>query len=140
MAEATDLVGYGLYLDLLGPSREGQTRHAFDLGEEEDRARAALDLAAAGRRVALISSGDAGIYAMAALVFELLEREGRPAWILLQNTDPAFLRAQWTAFGRTLVPSPLDTVFARYTRVGEPQTRGGSEWSAYEVERVWTQY
>ena len=53
-------------------------RHAFALGEEEARVRRALDLAAGGRRVALISSGDPGIYAMAALAFELLERGDDP--------------------------------------------------------------
>ena len=55
-------------------------RHAFALGEEEARVRRALDLAAGGRSVALISSGDPGIYAMAALAFELLERGDEPAW------------------------------------------------------------
>ena len=80
IARADDLVGYGLYLDLLGPLGGGKTRHDFPLGDEEARARAALDLAAGGRRVALVSSGDAGIYAMASLVFELLAREDRDAW------------------------------------------------------------
>src|SRR5690606_16036494 len=78
--EADDWVGYRGYLALLEPGRWHHVeRHAFALGEEEARARHALDLAAEGRRVALISSGDPGIYAMAALVFELLER-GDPAW------------------------------------------------------------
>ncbi|MFQ5958723.1 MAG: precorrin-3B C(17)-methyltransferase, partial [Alphaproteobacteria bacterium] len=80
LAAASDLVGYGLYLDLLGPLAAGKTRHAFALGDEEARARAALDLAAEGRDVALVSSGDAGIYAMAALAFELLAREDRAEW------------------------------------------------------------
>lgn len=74
--DATDLVAYGLYLDLLGPPRPGQRHHRFDLGDEEARATAALELAAEGRDVALISSGDAGIYAMAAVVYELLDRHG----------------------------------------------------------------
>ncbi len=77
---ATDLVGYGLYLDLLGSTAPGQMRHDYGLGEEQVRCRAALDLAAEGRSVALISSGDPGIYAMAALVFELLDREDRSDW------------------------------------------------------------
>jgi cobalt-precorrin 5A hydrolase / precorrin-3B C17-methyltransferase len=79
--DAEDWVGYSGYLQLLeaaGP-RQNAVRHAFALGEEEARARRALDLAAEGRRVALISSGDPGIYAMAALVLELLER-GVPEW------------------------------------------------------------
>ena len=77
---AEDWVGYHGYLDLLGPPPFGKALHGFALGEEEVRARRALDLAAAGRRVALVSSGDAGIYAMAALVFELVERSDAPAW------------------------------------------------------------
>ena len=73
LAGATDLVGYGLYLDLLGPLPPGSMRHAYPIGAEAERARAALALAAAGRRVALVSSGDAGVYGMASLLFELLE-------------------------------------------------------------------
>ena len=73
VAEATDLVGYGLYIDLLGPLAAGKTRHDFPLGGEEDRCRHALALAAEGKTVALVCSGDAGIYAMATLVFELLD-------------------------------------------------------------------
>jgi cobalt-precorrin 5A hydrolase / precorrin-3B C17-methyltransferase len=73
---ATDLVGYSLYLDLLGPLAKGKARHDFDLGAEELRVRHAMELAGQGREVALICSGDAGIYAMATLVFELIERGG----------------------------------------------------------------
>jgi cobalt-precorrin 5A hydrolase / precorrin-3B C17-methyltransferase len=73
---ATDLVGYSLYLDLLGSLAKGKSRHDFDLGAEEARVRHALELAGEGRDVALICSGDAGIYAMATLVFELIERGG----------------------------------------------------------------
>lgn len=73
--EAEELVGYGLYIDLLGPLAHGKTRSDFPLGGEEDRCRYALERAGEGRRVALICSGDAGIYAMGALVFELLDRE-----------------------------------------------------------------
>ncbi|HYM03050.1 MAG TPA: precorrin-3B C(17)-methyltransferase [Stellaceae bacterium] len=78
--EASDLVGYGLYLDLLGALAANKRLHAFALGEEETRARVALDLAAAGRAVALVSSGDPGIYALASPLFELLERENNAAW------------------------------------------------------------
>jgi cobalt-precorrin 5A hydrolase/precorrin-3B C17-methyltransferase len=80
LAAASDIVGYGLYLDLLGDAIAGKARHESALGAEAARARLALDLAAAGRRVALVSSGDAGIYGLASLVFELLEREVRPEW------------------------------------------------------------
>ncbi|TCD15011.1 precorrin-3B C(17)-methyltransferase [Oricola cellulosilytica] len=73
---ASDLVGYSLYLDLLGPLVNDKRRHDFDLGKEEDRVRHAMELAGKGRKVALVCSGDAGIYAMATLVFELLDRGG----------------------------------------------------------------
>jgi cobalt-precorrin 5A hydrolase/precorrin-3B C17-methyltransferase len=80
LQQASDVVGYGLYLDLLTPVLAGKTRHEGRLGAEEERARQALDLAASGRAVALVSSGDAGIYGLASLVFELLEREERDEW------------------------------------------------------------
>ncbi|MEM9794531.1 MAG: precorrin-3B C(17)-methyltransferase, partial [Pseudomonadota bacterium] len=74
IAEADELVGYGLYLDLLGPLAAKTPRKSFKLGDEEARCRYALEAAGAGRNVALISSGDAGIFAMGALVAELLDR------------------------------------------------------------------
>ncbi len=74
IADAEELVGYGLYIDLLGPLAAGKTRSDFPLGGEEARCRYALEQAAKGKNVALVCSGDAGIYAMGALVFELLDR------------------------------------------------------------------
>ena len=75
---ATDLVGYATYLARV-PERPGQRRHGSDNRVELERARLALDLAAAGRRVAVVSSGDPGVFAMAAAVFEALEA-GPAAW------------------------------------------------------------
>lgn len=80
LVQATDAVGYDLYLDLAGDLIVGAMRHALPLGAEEARVKLALDLAAKGRRVALISSGDPGIYAMGAPLFEMLERINKPAW------------------------------------------------------------
>lgn len=74
IADAEELVGYGLYIDLLGPLAAGKQRSDFPLGGEEARCRYALEQAALGKNVALVCSGDAGIYAMGALVFELLDR------------------------------------------------------------------
>jgi cobalt-precorrin 5A hydrolase/precorrin-3B C17-methyltransferase len=74
VADADELVGYGLYIDLLGPLSVGKGRSDFPLGGEEDRCRYALEQAGKGINVALVCSGDAGIYAMGALVFELLDR------------------------------------------------------------------
>ena len=76
LGEADAAVGYFLYLDLVGDLLEDAERFDSDLGREEDRARKALALAGEGRSVVLVSSGDAGIYAMATLVFECL---GDPA-------------------------------------------------------------
>jgi precorrin-3B C17-methyltransferase len=78
IAEATDLIGYGPYLDRV-PAVQGQCRHASDNRVELDRARHALTLAASGRKVAVVSGGDPGVFAMAAAVFEALEA-GDPAW------------------------------------------------------------
>lgn len=77
---ASDVVGYGLYLDLLGPLIDGKNRHMSELSEEEARVRRSIELAVEGRDVALVSSGDAGIYAMAALAFEVLDRDNNPAF------------------------------------------------------------
>ena len=73
LAEATDWVGYGLYLDLAQDVRTRQAEHRFPLGAEEDRVIHALELAGQGKDVALLCSGDAGIYAMAALALEVLD-------------------------------------------------------------------
>jgi cobalt-precorrin 5A hydrolase/precorrin-3B C17-methyltransferase len=73
---ASDWVGYDLYLDLVADLRFAQAEHRFPLGDEEARVRHALELAATGKTVALVCSGDAQIYAMASLVFELLEAVG----------------------------------------------------------------
>jgi cobalt-precorrin 5A hydrolase/precorrin-3B C17-methyltransferase len=75
LASATDWVGYGLYLDLVADLRDGQSEHRFPLGGEEDRVRHAIALARQGKEVALVCSGDAGIYAMAALVYEIVDLE-----------------------------------------------------------------
>ena len=80
LAMASDVVGYRLYLDLLGSAIAGKCRHDGALGEEEARVHRALTLAAGGRNVALVSSGDSGIYGLASLVFEILDRRACPEW------------------------------------------------------------
>jgi precorrin-2 C20-methyltransferase/precorrin-3B C17-methyltransferase len=72
LAGATELVGYGPYLERV-PPRAGQRRHVSDNRVELDRARHALELAAGGANVAVVSSGDPGIFAMAAAVLEAVE-------------------------------------------------------------------
>ena len=80
LAQASDVVGYELYLSLLGHTIDDKNQHKSAIGEEERRVRLALDLAAEGRSVALVSSGDAGIYGLAPLVFELVDRTAKPEW------------------------------------------------------------
>ncbi|PPB82461.1 precorrin-3B C17-methyltransferase [Albidovulum inexpectatum] len=76
--QATDVVGYIPYVARI-PPREGLTLHPSDNRVELDRADFALDLAGSGRRVVVVSSGDPGVFAMAAAVFEALERRPDPA-------------------------------------------------------------
>jgi cobalt-precorrin 5A hydrolase / precorrin-3B C17-methyltransferase len=77
---ATDLVGYQTYLDLIGDLAVGKQCHASDNRVEIERARLALDLAATGKNVVVVSSGDPGIFAMAAAVLEVFDREAKPEW------------------------------------------------------------
>ena len=72
LAEATDVVGYVPYVARVAP-RAGLVLHPSDNRVELDRARAALEMAASGRRVVVVSSGDPGVFAMAAALFEALE-------------------------------------------------------------------
>ncbi|GEO97661.1 precorrin-3B C(17)-methyltransferase [Methylobacterium haplocladii] len=78
LAQADDLIGYFPYVARV-PERPGLVRHATDNRVEVDRARHALELAASGRRVAVVSGGDPGVFAMAAAVFEAVE-QGELEW------------------------------------------------------------
>src|SRR5699024_8748514 len=69
IAAATDIVGYSTYVNRV-PERPGQRRHLSDNRVEAERAAMALDLARGGGRVAVVSSGDPGVFAMAAAVLE----------------------------------------------------------------------
>jgi len=102
LAQATDLVGYGPYVARVeAPAHV--VRHVSDNREELARAAHALTLAAAGRRVAVVSSGDAGVFAMASAVFEAMEAG-----------DPA-----WRALDVQVVPG-VSAVLAAAARVGAP--------------------
>lgn len=82
LAGASDLFGYGPYLARVALGA-GQAAHPTDNREEIERARAALALAAEGRRVAMVSGGDPGVFAMAAAVCEAVEA-GPEAWRRLE--------------------------------------------------------
>ena len=100
LAAADDLIGYGPYLDRVAPNPR-QRRHASDNRVEAERAAFALDLAKRGRRVAVVSSGDPGVFAMAAAVLEVSE-------------DP-----QWKDVPVRIVPG-LTAAQAVASRVGAP--------------------
>ena len=102
LAAATDLVGYGPYLDRV-PERDGQRRHPSDNREELDRAREALDLATQGRKVAVVSSGDPGIFAMASAVFEAID-SGNPSWKDVEVTVVPGVSAMLAAASRIGAP------------------------------------
>lgn len=99
---ASDLVGYGPYLDRV-PEREGRTKHASDNRVEVERAAQALRLAAEGRRVAVVSGGDPGVFAMAAAVFEALEA-GPAAWRALPIAVEPGITAMLAAAARAGAP------------------------------------
>jgi len=101
---ADDIVGYRLYLDLLGRAIAGKRRHDSAIGAEAERARLALDLAAAGGSVALVSSGDPGIYGLAALVFELIDRAARRDWSAVEVTVAPGVSAMQAAAARVGAP------------------------------------
>ena len=102
LADATDLVGYAPYLARV-PERAGQRRHASDNREELARARQALDLAASGKSVAVVSSGDPGVFAMASAVFEAIET-GKREWRDIEVTVVPGVSAMLTAAARAGAP------------------------------------
>jgi len=77
LADATDIVGYAPYVGRVAP-RAGLVLHPSDNRQELQRATDAMRLAAEGRRVVVVSSGDPGVFAMASAVFEALETS--PQW------------------------------------------------------------
>jgi precorrin-3B C17-methyltransferase len=102
LAQATDLVGYEPYLERV-PVRAEQRRHAGDNRAELTRARLALTLAEEGRRVAVVSGGDPGIFAMAAAVFEAVGT-GAAAWRALDISVIPGISAMQAAAARLGAP------------------------------------
>jgi precorrin-3B C17-methyltransferase len=99
---ASDLVGYAPYLARI-PLREGQVRHPSDNRVELSRARVALGLAEAARRVAVVSGGDPGIFAMASAVFEAVDT-GKPEWRDLEIAVSPGISAMQAAAARVGAP------------------------------------
>jgi len=80
LASANDVLGYETYVRMAGPFRADQVMHCTDNREEMQRARHAFELAAQGRSVVVVSSGDPGVFAMAAAVLEALHESSDAAW------------------------------------------------------------
>jgi precorrin-3B C17-methyltransferase len=98
---ATDVVGYGSYVERLA-LRTDQRTHTTDNRVEMERARLALKLAADGRRVAVVSGGDPGVFAMAAAVFEAVEEN--PQWLNLEIAVAPGVTAMQAAAARLGAP------------------------------------
>jgi cobalt-precorrin 5A hydrolase/precorrin-3B C17-methyltransferase len=80
LARANDVLGYETYVRMAGPFRADQVLHCTDNREEMQRARHAFELAAQGRSVVVVSSGDPGVFAMAAAVLEALHESTDANW------------------------------------------------------------
>jgi len=102
LLDATDVVGYVPYVNRVAP-RDGLVRHGSDNREEIRRAEHALELALEGHRVVVVSSGDPGVFAMAAAVFEALEAGD----------------AQWRALDIQVLPG-ISAMLAASASVGAP--------------------
>ena len=104
IADSEDLVGYRYYVDLVAHFAAGKTSHPMDLGQELERAALAVDLAYEGKTVAVVSSGDAGIYGMAGPVFRVLTDRGWDGITPAVETVPGVSALQSAA---ALLGSPL---------------------------------
>lgn len=102
LAEATDVVGYFPYVARV-TERDGLTLHGSDNRVEIDRSQHALQMAAEGKNVVVVSSGDPGVFAMAAAVFEALEA-GPAAWLDLQIDVLPGITAMLAASARAGAP------------------------------------
>jgi precorrin-3B C17-methyltransferase len=101
IAAASDVVGYGPYLDRV-VLRTDQCAHSSDNRVEMERARLALRLAAEGRAVAIVSGGDPGVFAMAAALFEAIEED--PRWLMLEIAVAPGVTAMQAAAARLGAP------------------------------------
>ena len=101
---AEDVVGFTPYINLIEDLNLNASLHPYPIGAETDRVRAALDLAAEGRDVALVCSGDAGIYAMAALAYELIDQSARADWCRLRLQVAPGISALQAAAARVGAP------------------------------------
>jgi cobalt-precorrin 5A hydrolase/precorrin-3B C17-methyltransferase len=114
LAQADDILGYDTYVRMAGPFRDGQRVHGTDNREEMQRARHAFELASEGRRVVVVSSGDPGVFAMAAAVLEALDQAHDEAHEEAHAREPA-----WTSVELEIVPG-VSAALATAARAGAP--------------------
>ena len=122
LRSADTVIGYKLYLDQIADELVGKKRHDGTLGEEAKRTTLALELAAAGRHVALVSSGDAGIYALASLVFELIDKTDDDRWNKISIEVVPGISAQQAAASRVGAPLGHDFCAISLSDLMTPQT------------------
>lgn len=123
------VVGYRGYLDLIEDRLSGKTIVGRELGEEVERARLAIELAEQGRTVALISTGDAGIYGMGGVVWELASRIGTTAALVVVPGVTAACSAaallgapiahDWASISLSDLLTPWDVIVRRVTAAAE---------------------
>ncbi|MEM7259350.1 MAG: precorrin-3B C(17)-methyltransferase, partial [Pseudomonadota bacterium] len=101
LEQATDVVGYIPYVARV-PEREGLYKHPSDNRVERERAEHALSMAAEGKRVVVVSSGDPGVFAMAAAVFEIIE--AKPTYESVNITIMPGITAMLAAAARIGAP------------------------------------
>ncbi|MFK4819563.1 precorrin-3B C(17)-methyltransferase [Ochrobactrum quorumnocens] len=104
LERAEDVLGYETYVRMAGPFRDDQIIHMTDNREEMQRARHAFELAASGRDVVMVSSGDPGVFAMAAAVIEALHESSDPAWHSVELVIQPGISAAMAAASRIGAP------------------------------------
>ncbi|MDB9306122.1 precorrin-3B C(17)-methyltransferase [Nodularia spumigena CS-591/12] len=129
LQSATDLVGYKTYINLIGSLADGKQLHESDNREEIARATMALDLAAQGRYVAVVSSGDPGIYAMAAAVFEVCDSEA-----LRRNRYP---KPEWDSIDIHVAPG-ISAMQAAAASIGAPLGHDFCAISLSDILKPWS--
>jgi precorrin-3B C17-methyltransferase len=108
--ESDVVIGYETYIDIIRPFIQGKEIYETGMTEEVDRAKFAVQKALEGKKVAIVSSGDAGVYGMAPLVFEVLLSAG---WKPGDNPDVEVIPGVTSALAcASLVGSPLSLDFA----------------------------
>ncbi|MFM0211855.1 precorrin-3B C(17)-methyltransferase [Paraburkholderia sediminicola] len=122
--EATDILGYETYVKMAGPLRADQRVHGTDNREEMQRARHAFELASTGRSVVMVSSGDPGVFAMAAAVLEALEEGGAA-------------NADWRTVQLAIVPG-VSAAMATAAQAGAPLGHDFCMLSLSDNLKPWT--